>query len=136
MLSDKDHIVRINVPRGLAALLFTALLTGCSDDTTTTSTSSPTTAAPPPASAAATVSTPATSGIVGLLVSADEKQIVINLPDGNARTFLVRPEDAPRLGIRHLASHAGLTDIGFEITYVTLDGKDYVVAAQETAPPQ
>jgi hypothetical protein len=133
MLSDKDLIVRINVPRGLAALLFTALLTGCGDDTTTSSTSSPTTAAPPPA---ATVSTPATSSIVGLLLSADEKQVVINLPDGNARPFLVRPEDAPRLGIRHLASHAGLTDIGFEITYVTVDGKDYVVAAQETAPPQ
>jgi hypothetical protein len=31
-------------------------------------------------------------------VSADENQVVINLPDGNARTFGVRPEDAPRLG--------------------------------------
>jgi hypothetical protein len=136
MPSDKDLIVRINVPRGLAALLFAALLTGCGDDTTTTSTSSPATATALPASAAATVSTPANSSIVGLLVSADQEQVVINLPDGNARTFLVRPEDAPRLGIRHLASHAGLTDIGFEITYVTVDGKDYVVAAQETAPPQ
>jgi hypothetical protein len=128
--------VRISVPRGLpAALLLAALLTGCSDDTTTTSTKTPATSSTTPAAAPAT-STAANSSIVGLLVSADQNQVVINLPDGNARTFLVRPEDAPRLGIRHLASHAGLTDIGFEITYVTVDGKDYVVAAQETAPPQ
>jgi O-acetyl-ADP-ribose deacetylase (regulator of RNase III) len=126
--------VRISVPRGVpAVLLLAALLTGCSDDTPATST--PTTGTAPSAAAPA-ATTAATSSIVGLLVSADDKQVVINLPDGNARTFGVRPEDAPRLGIRHLASHAGLTDIGFEITYVTVDGKDYVVAAQETAPPQ
>jgi O-acetyl-ADP-ribose deacetylase (regulator of RNase III) len=126
--------VRISVPRGVpAVLLLAALLTGCSDDTTATST--PTTGTVPSAAAPAATAA-ATSSIVGLLVSADEKQVVISLPDGNARTFGVRPEDAPRLGIRHLASHAGLTDIGFEITYVTVDGKDYVVAAQETAPPQ
>ena len=126
--------MRICVPRGVpAVLLLAALLTGCSDDTTATST--PTTGTAPSAAAPAATAA-ATSSIVGLLVSADDKQVVINLPDGNARTFGVRPEDAPRLGIRHLASHAGLTDIGFEITYVTVDGKDYVVAAQETAPPQ
>jgi O-acetyl-ADP-ribose deacetylase (regulator of RNase III) len=126
--------VRISVPRGVPTVLFlAALLTGCSDDTPATST--PTTGTAPSAAAPAATAA-ATSSIVGLLVSADENQVVINLPDGNARTFGVRPEDAPRLGIRHLASHAGLTDIGFEITYVTVDGKDYVVAAQETAPPQ
>jgi O-acetyl-ADP-ribose deacetylase (regulator of RNase III) len=126
--------VRISVPRGVpAVLLLAALLTGCSDDTPATST--PTTGTAPSAAAPAATAA-ATSSIVGLLVSADENQVVINLPDGNARTFGVRPEDAPRLGIRHLASHAGLTDIGFEITYVTVEGKDYVVAAQETAPPQ
>jgi hypothetical protein len=126
--------VRISVPRGVpAVLLLAVLLTGCGDDTTATSTPTPGTA---PSTAAPAATAAAYSNIVGLLVSADEKQVVINLPDGNARTFLVRPEDAPRLGIRHLASHAGLTDIGFEITYVTVDGKDYVVAAQETAPPQ
>jgi len=127
--------VRISVPRGLpAVLLLAALLTGCGDDTTTTGTNTPATGTA--TAAAPATSTAAPSSIVGLLVSADEKQVVITLPGGNARTFLVRPEDAPRLGIRHLASHAGLTDIGFEITYVTADGKDYVIAAQETAPPQ
>jgi hypothetical protein len=133
--------VRISVPRGLpAVLLLAALLTGCSDDTTTTSTNIPSTSTVPSTgtapSAAPVASTAANSNIVGLLLSADENQVAINLPDGTARTFLVRPEDAPRLGIRHLASHAGLTDIGFKITYVTVDGKDYVIAAQETAPPQ
>jgi hypothetical protein len=128
--------VRISVPRGLpAALLLAALLAGCSDDPPTTITTGDT--AIGTASAAAPVATAAANAsIVGLLVSADENQVAISLPDGNARTFLVRPEDAPRLGIRHLASHAGLIDIGFRITYVTVDGKDYVIAAQETAPPQ
>jgi hypothetical protein len=127
--------MRISVPRGLpAVLLLTALLTGCGEDPKT---DTPTTATAPSAAAVAQPASAApTASIVGLLVSADQNQVVINLPDGNARTFGVRPEDAPRLGIRHLASHAGLTDIGFEITYVTVDGKDYVIAAQETAPPQ
>jgi hypothetical protein len=110
-------------------MLGAALLTGCGDDAGNG------TAAPAP-----TVEQPAseqaTAAIVGLLKSADENQVVVDLPDGSSRTFLVRPQDAPRLGIRHLASHAGLTDIGFRITYVTVDGKDYVVAAEETAPPQ
>jgi hypothetical protein len=113
------------------AVLTVALLSGCGDDA-----GSGPAPAPSAAAAVAPTSQQQTAQIVGLLVSADNDQVVITLPDGNARTFGVRPEDAPRLGIRHLASHAGLTDIGFRITYVTVDGKDYVVAAEETAPPQ
>jgi hypothetical protein len=126
--------------RGLSAVVLTAaVLTGCGDDAgdgtgKNTGTDS-TTGSPTSASASAQVAVP-TSSIVGLLKSADNEQVVITLPGGATRTFGVRPEDRPRLGIRHLASHAGLTDIGFKITYVTVDGKDYVVAAEETAPPK
>jgi O-acetyl-ADP-ribose deacetylase (regulator of RNase III) len=113
------------------AVLAAALLTGCTSDAgITTDTAVPAPAAGQPSAQ------PSTASVVGLLTSADNDKVVIGLPDGSGRTFGVRPEDAPRLGIRHLASHAGLTDIGFRITYVTVDGKDYVVAAEETAPPQ
>jgi hypothetical protein len=113
------------------AALSAVMLAGCGDDPATSiPTAAPTMAVEQPASQQPT------SSVVGFLKSADTNQVVIDLPDGSGRTFLVRPEDAPRLGIRHLASHAGLTDIGFRITYVTADGKDYVVAAEETAPPQ
>jgi hypothetical protein len=108
------------------AVLTVALLTGCGNDPDT-AVSLPTAGQP---------SNQQTASVVGLLTSADADKVVIGLPDGSGRTFTVRPEDAPRLGIRHLASHAGLTDIGFRITYVTVDGKDYVIAAEETAPPQ
>ncbi|MCG5436437.1 hypothetical protein [Micromonospora foliorum] len=111
-----------------AALLTVALLSGCGGDANTGTAGSP---AP-----AASASQQPTASIVGLLLLATNDAVVIKLPDGNTRTFGVRAEDAPRLGIRHLASHAGLTDIGFRITYVTVDGKDHVVAAEETAPPQ
>lgn len=113
------------------AVLTAALLTGCGNDAdtnTNTAVSAPTAGQP--------ASQQTTASIVGLLTAADNSKVVIGLPDGSARTFGVRPEDAPRLGIRHLASHVGLTDIGFRITYVTVDGKDYVIAAEETAPPQ
>jgi hypothetical protein len=118
----------IRVPiRGVTAVVFAAtLLTGCGDD--------PDGDAGQPAPVVEQTASQ-TASVVGLLVSADTNQVVITLADGSARSFGVRPEDAPRLGIRHLASHAGLTDIGFRITYVTVDGMDYVVGAEETAPP-
>ncbi|MEV6524547.1 hypothetical protein AB0M43_21545 [Longispora sp. NPDC051575] len=74
--------------------------------------------------------------VVGLLVSADNKQVVLVMPDKSRRVFLVRESDALRIGIEHLASHAGLTDIGFRVTYETVDGKDYILGARETAPPR
>jgi hypothetical protein len=74
--------------------------------------------------------------VVGLLVSANKDKVVITLADKSSRTFLVREKDAPYIGIAHLASHAGLTDIGFRVTYETVDGKDYILSARETAPPR
>lgn len=73
--------------------------------------------------------------VVGLLVSADAEEVVLQMPDGQNRTFQVRPEDAASLGLEHLASHAGFTDVGFQLHYDTVDGVDYIAGAYETAPP-
>jgi len=116
----------------VVAIVGVMLVGGCADDTSTGDTARRDTAASPSQPG------PAASGstIVGLLKSADDKQVVIILPNGSTRIFLVRPQDLPQLGIEHLASHAGLTDIGFRITYVIIDAKDYILRARETAPPQ
>ena len=74
--------------------------------------------------------------VVGLMVETTVEQVVLRMPDGSERIFQVRTEDAAGLGLRHLASHAGLTDIGFRVHYDTQDGVEYVVGAYETAPPQ
>lgn len=74
--------------------------------------------------------------VVGLMQSADDQKVVLSFPDGTTREFLVRPGEEQRIGIGHLASHAGLTDIGFRLFYETEAGKDYIVGAFETAPPQ
>ena len=110
--------------------LSAALLTACSDPATTDN------ALPDIAVNQSTGTAPRGDTVIGLLTSADDKQVTLAMPDGSTRVFLVRPEDAPRLGISHLASHAGLTDIGFEVAYETVDGKEYILGAQETAPPQ
>jgi hypothetical protein len=115
--------------RLIPVLALSAALFACSDPATTDN------ALPDIAVEQSTTAAPKGDTIVGLLKSADNQQVVLNMPDGSTRTFLVRPQDAPRLGIDHLASHAGLTDIGFEVAYETVDGKDYILGAQETAPP-
>ena len=112
------------------AVLAAALLTSCGDDAKTNEGALPDVVVNEPTAQARYPS------VVGLLVSADNKQVVLSQPDGSTRTFLVRAEDAPRIGIEHLASHAGFTGLGFRIFYETVDGKDYIVGAQETAPPQ
>ncbi|GAA3016789.1 hypothetical protein [Streptosporangium longisporum] len=115
------------------ALLGAALAAGCSSEPAPSA--APTSAAPAAPATEPTDQAP-TADVVGLLKSVDEKHLVLTMPDGKDRTFLIRAEEAPRLGIRHLASHAGLTDIGFRITYITVGGNEYVVAAEETGLPQ
>lgn len=73
--------------------------------------------------------------VVGYMTSADREQVVLTMPDGSRRTFDVRPEDVDRVGIGHLASHVGFTDIGFQVFYETEDGTDYILGAREVAPP-
>lgn len=80
--------------------------------------------------------TPDADSVVGYMTSADQQEVVLTMPDGSERTFEVRPEDVNRVGIGHLASHVGFTDIGFEVFYETEDGTDYILGAQEVAPPR
>ena len=77
-----------------------------------------------------------TPSVVGYMVSTTQEELLLRMPDGTDRTFQIRAEDAPQLGIDHLSSHAGLTDIGFQVFYETEGDTDYVVAAYETASPQ
>jgi hypothetical protein len=74
--------------------------------------------------------------VVGYMVSATAEEVTLRMPDGTPRVFKVRAEDAPSLGLGHLASHAGFTDIGFKLHYDTVDGVDYIAGAYEVAPPR
>jgi len=69
-----------------------------------------------------------------MLTSVDDKQIVLRLADGTTRGFLVRPQDATKLGIQHMAAHARSGDVGFLVYYETINGTDYAVSAHETEP--
>ena len=51
--------------------------------------------------------------VVGFMARANVEEVVLTMPDGSERTFEVRPADLDRVGIGHLASHVGFTDIGF-----------------------
>lgn len=74
--------------------------------------------------------------VVGFMADANAEEVTLQLPDGSFRSFAVRSEDRERVGIEHLASHVGFTDIGFEVFYEDEGDTDYVVAAQEVAPPR
>lgn len=74
--------------------------------------------------------------VVGLMVGVTTEEVTIKMPDGSDRVFKIRPEDAQGLGLGHLASHAGFTDVGFRVFYETDAGVDYILGAFETAPPQ
>lgn len=69
--------------------------------------------------------------VVGFMVEANSEKVSLQMPDGSFRTFAVREEDAPQIGIGHLASH-----IGFEVFYESEGDTDYIVGAQEVAPPR
>jgi len=70
----------------------------------------------------------------GYLLSADEEKLILRTEQGE-ETFLVSRADLAVLGISHLQSHAGLTDIGFRIEFVEAGGDRYAKTAMEIAPP-
>jgi O-acetyl-ADP-ribose deacetylase (regulator of RNase III) len=70
-----------------------------------------------------------------MLTAVNEREITLTLPNGSTRVFALKPEDVDRVGLSHLASHAGAPDVGFRIYYVTVNGKDYLAGAEEIAPP-
>lgn len=71
----------------------------------------------------------------GYLVAASETEVVLRTAGGEEAVFLVKPEDLPKLGIEHLSSHAGLTDVGFRVYYASEGGARYVKSASEIPPP-
>lgn len=70
----------------------------------------------------------------GFLLSATETEVVVRSQDGE-RTFPVKPEDRPKLGLEHLGSHAGLTDVGFRVYYRDEGGRRFIKYATEIPPP-
>jgi hypothetical protein len=115
---------------GLCALAVAGLLLGaCSEDKPNTSDNLPDITVP-------SASAPSGPSAIGLLTEVKGNNVVLALPDGTKRTFIVRPEDEATVGLEHLASHAGFTDIGFQIYYKTAGGKDYITEAREVPPPQ
>ena len=71
----------------------------------------------------------------GFLRSASETRVVLATADGKRDAFDVNPEDVPKLGIEHLQSHAGLTDVGFRVYYEEEGGRRYIKYAHEIPPP-
>lgn len=107
-----------------AAALSGVLLTGCSSDDEKL----------PDVNTQGTQQ-PAGPSVIGFMDNVTATQVTLKMPDGTSRKFAVRPEDTAKLGLSHLASHRGFTDIGFQVFYETEGGTDYIVGASETAPP-
>jgi hypothetical protein len=72
---------------------------------------------------------------LGYIVSASDDKIVIELGNTKKRTFVVRPQDRPHVGIPYLDAHAGNRESGFLIYYERVGGTEYALGAVETEPP-
>jgi hypothetical protein len=71
----------------------------------------------------------------GYLISADNEKVMLLTETGEEQRFDIASEDFQNVGVPHLASHAGLTELGFLVTYEERDGRLYIKAAQEIDPP-
>lgn len=71
----------------------------------------------------------------GFLESAHLGGVVLVLPNGHRQVFRVRQENLPTIGIEHLASHAGVTDIGFRVYYEQKGKRKFIIGAEEIPPP-
>ncbi len=114
-----------HLPRLLAAALAAIALAACgeSDDGSSAATPTPTPAA------AESIPT-----VDGYLIAADQESVTLRTQQGEEK-FMVAPVDLEAVGIGHLASHAGLTDIGFRVYYEEQGGKRYIKGSEEIAPP-
>lgn len=73
--------------------------------------------------------------IAGYLVSVDNERARLLTEDGRERSFFIAPEEYEQIGVDHLASHAGFTELGFLLTYEKRGKRNYLLGAQEIAPP-
>lgn len=71
----------------------------------------------------------------GFMISASADGVVIKTAEGKEERFAVREADIERIGLGHLASHAGITSIGFRVAYEEQDGERYILGATEIPPP-
>ena len=117
------------LPRLAAMLAVTALFAACGDDE---GSSGETTTSETPAATATAEQTIQQQD--GFLLGADEQKVVLRTQEGE-QVFQILPEDLEAVGVPHLASHAGLTDIGFRVYYEERDGTKYIKGSEEIAPP-
>lgn len=115
------------LPRLVALLAVAALLAACGSDGDGSE-----------SAATATPEAAATEQAIkqqdGFLLGADEKKVLLRTQEGEM-VFEILPEDLEAVGVPHLQSHAGLTDIGFRVYYEERGGKRYIKGSEEIAPP-
>jgi hypothetical protein len=75
-----------------------------------------------------------------LLNSVTSKGPLIRARDGGDRSgerlvFRVRQRDLQTICIEHLASHAGVTDIGFRVYHEQKGKRRFIIGAEEIPPP-
>lgn len=124
--------------RQLALLLVPAVLgvAACGGDAEAepdTQVAVPTQTAAPEASA--TLAPDEFPKVAGYLVYVDNERIRLLTEDGRERSFFIAPEEFEQVGVPHLASHAGLTELGFLVTYEQRGKRNYLLGAHEIAPP-
>jgi hypothetical protein len=71
----------------------------------------------------------------GFLESAHRGGVVLVRPNGERIVFRVREQNLPTIGLEHLASHAGVTDIGFRVYYEQKGERRFIIGAEEIPPP-
>jgi hypothetical protein len=71
----------------------------------------------------------------GLLETAHMGGVVLVRPNGERIVFRVREQNLPTIGLEHLASHAGVTDIGFRVYYEQKGKRRFIIGAEEIPPP-
>ena len=71
----------------------------------------------------------------GFLETAHLGGVVLVRPNGQRIVFRVRQRDLQTIGIEHLASHAGVTDIGFRVYYEQKGKRRFIIGAEEIPPP-
>jgi hypothetical protein len=70
----------------------------------------------------------------GFVVSATVRRVVMLTREGRKK-YYVQPGTGEQLGLDHVASHAGLTDIAFFVEFEEINGKPYLRSATEISPP-
>ena len=71
----------------------------------------------------------------GFLETAHRGAVVLVQPNGKRVVFRVREQNLPTIGLEHLASHAGYSDIGFRVYYEPKGKRKFIIGAEEIPAP-